>query len=264
VGSVERASVKVPGIEVRHCRGLAEYELCVELERQTWGEAILVPAGLFVVAIETGGQVLGAFSGGRLIGFTMALAGMHAARPFIHSHMTAVVPEFRDRGVGRTLKLKQREDALERGFELVEWTFDPLELKNAHFNLVRLGAIVRRFIPNCYGITHAPLHGDLPTDRLVAEWWLRSPRVEAILAGKRPSTGKNAERVRVPVNIGEIKSGDPEGAARIQRVLREEFQRRLQSGYAVTGIEHTNEWDEYVLEPVKEIEALGRIGLAGH
>jgi predicted GNAT superfamily acetyltransferase len=138
VGSVEKASVRVPGIEVRHCRGLAEYELCVELERQTWGEAILVPAGLFVVAIETGGQVLGAFSGGRLIGFTMALAGVHGARPFIHSHMTAVIPEFRDRGVGRMLKLKQREDALDRGFELVEWTFDPLELKNAHFNLVRL------------------------------------------------------------------------------------------------------------------------------
>ena len=87
-------------------------------------------------------------------------------------------------GVGRTLKLTQRDDALRRGIELIEWTFDPLEIKNAFFNMERLGAIVRRYVPNQYGTTSSPLHGGLPTDRCIAEWWISSPRVKAILAGQ--------------------------------------------------------------------------------
>ena len=124
-----------------------------------------------------------------MVGFTLALAGVHEGRPFLHSHMTAVLESFRDRGVGRKLKLFQRDDALARGFQLVEWTFDPLELKNAHFNFMRLGAIARRFIPNCYGVTESPLHAGMPTDRLVAEWWLDSPRVNSLLSAAAPAEG---------------------------------------------------------------------------
>jgi predicted GNAT superfamily acetyltransferase len=171
------ASAKHPAtaadeIEVRHCESLAEYEECVKLELLTWGEHIAVPSAIFVVAHHTGGQILGAFDRGRMIGFTLALAGTRGGKPFLHSHMTAVLPECQNRGVGRQLKLFQRVDALKNGVPLVEWTFDPLELKNARFNLTRLGAIVRRYIPNCYGVTASPLHAGLPTDRLVAEWWL--------------------------------------------------------------------------------------------
>ncbi len=102
---------------------------------------------------------------------------------------------------------------MRRGINLVEWTFDPLELKNAYFNFVRLGAVARRLIPNCYGITNSPLHSGLPTDRLVAEWWLDSARVQAILEGT-PLAGKGAgERIPLPSNIGEIKAQDPEAAA---------------------------------------------------
>src|SRR5580658_7152151 len=120
---------------------------------------------MFVVANEIGGQILGAFDSCRLVGFTMALVGWHgSAQPFLHSHMTAVLGEYRNRGVGRQLKLFQREDALSRSIHLIEWTFDPLDLRNAHFNLVRLGAIVRRLIPNLYGITDSPLHHQMPTD----------------------------------------------------------------------------------------------------
>ncbi len=90
--------------------------------------------------------------------------------------MLGVVDDYRNAGVGRRLKLAQREEALARGIDLVEWTFDPLEIKNAFFNIERLGAIVRRYVQNQYGITASPLHGGLPTDRCVAEWWLRSPR----------------------------------------------------------------------------------------
>ena len=92
--------------------------------------------------------------------------------------MVGVLAEYRDRGVGRLLKLAQREDALARQINRIEWTFDPLQLKNASFNIARLGAIVRHYIPNLYGRTSSPLHAGLPTDRLVAEWWVRSSRVK--------------------------------------------------------------------------------------
>src|SRR6202171_2140640 len=193
------------GIFVRHCHGIAEFEACVRLEREVWRSADIdvVPIPLFVVAAETGGQVLGAFHGDDLVGFTMAIAGWRNRKPFLHSHMTAVSDAYRDRGIGRQLKLFQRTDALARGISLIEWTFDPLITKNAYFNFMRLGAIARRYVPNAYGITTSPLHAALPTDRLVADWHLRSSRVLHILAGKRPTGAfaKIAARISIPANL---------------------------------------------------------------
>ena len=201
-------------IDVRPCSNLAEYEECVRLEHAVWGDAITVPSAIFVVAHHTGGQVVGAFHEGKMAGFTLSLAAVRAGKSFLHSHMTAVLPEFRDRGVGRRLKLFQRQDALKRGIDLIEWTFDPLDLKNAHFNFVRLGAVARRIIPNCYGVTESPLHGGLPTDRLVAEWWLNSDRVKSILADDvRPMKG-SPERVPIPANLSEIKENDRAASTR--------------------------------------------------
>ncbi len=251
-------------VQVRRCHGLDEFEKCVELQKRIWGGADIdvVPLPLFVVAAETGGQVLGAFAGApqpqNMVGFTLALAGVRASKPFLHSHMTAVLAEYRDRHIGRQLKLFQREDALARGIDLVEWTFDPLELKNAHFNLMRLGALVRRFLPNCYGITTSPLHGNLPTDRLVAEWWLNSPRVESILENPPQAAGQGAKernakeppvRICIPRNIGELRQSSPAEAAQVQSEVREQFQHWFSRGYAATGIELTAEAGEYLLEP---------------
>ena len=176
---------------MRPCHGIEEFEACVRVERAVWKSADIdvVPIPLFVVAAETGGQVLGAFHDTELVGFTLAIAGWRERKPFLHSHMTAVLGAYRDRGIGRRLKLFQREDALARGIALIEWTFDPLIMKNAYFNFMRLGAIARRYLPNAYGITTSPLHAALPTDRLVAEWHLRSPRVRRVLAGKRATPG---------------------------------------------------------------------------
>jgi predicted GNAT superfamily acetyltransferase len=244
-------------IHIRHCHGLAEFELCAELERKVWGDAdLLVPMPLFVVAVETGGQVFAAFDGAKMIGFTMALAGVRDAKPHLHSHMTAVLPEYRDRGVGRKLKLFQREDALARGIGLVEWTFDPLEVKNAYFNLMRLGAIARRYLPNCYGITTSPLHAGLPTDRLVAEWHLRSPRVEAILKGEAPSrippSQAAAIRIRVPANIDELRRTNPSEAVRVQNEVRRQFLDAFSRGYAALALELHSAGADYVLELHKE------------
>jgi predicted GNAT superfamily acetyltransferase len=243
-------------IEIRHCCSLEEFKECVRLERLTWGEAITVPAAIFVVAQHSGGQILGAFDGARLVGFTLGLAGLRQSQHFIHSHMTAVLPEYQNRGVGRRLKLFQRQDALKRGIPLVEWTFDPLELKNAHFNLVRLGAIARRYIPNCYGVTESPMHAGLPTDRLVAEWWLDSDRVKGILADDPlPRHGKS-ERIEVAADIAEIKLKDRTAGTRIQREVREKFLERFRAGAVATSIESCGGESAYILEPSAEISGL--------
>jgi predicted GNAT superfamily acetyltransferase len=250
----------IPEIEVRHCSTLAEYEECVRVEHATWGEDIAVPSAVFVVAHHTGGQVIGAFDGAagesKMVGFTLALAGVRDGGLFLHSHMTAVLPGVRDRGVGRRLKLFQRQDALKRGIALVEWTFDPLELRNAHFNLVRLGAVVRRYIPNCYGITESPLHGGLPTDRLVAEWWLDSERVKSILADDPIPSEDSTARVTVPANFGDIRASDRDVAARIQAGAREQFTEWFAKGYVATGVESGDGTTSYILEPPGAVAGL--------
>jgi predicted GNAT superfamily acetyltransferase len=243
------------GIVIRHCHGMDEFEACVRVERQVWksSDIDVVPIPLFVVASETGGQVLGAFHGKQLVGFTMAIVGWRERKPFLHSHMTAVLDAFMNQGIGRRLKLFQREDALARGISLVEWTFDPLVTKNAYFNFMRLGAIARRYLPNIYGITTSPLHGSLPTDRLVAEWHLRSRRVLAVLAGKTlpaaVKSGGNTTRINIPANIDELKARHPSGARAVQAETRAQFQKWLKQGYAATSVAATPGGTDYILEP---------------
>src|SRR5205823_11777737 len=118
---------------------------------------------------------------------------------------TGVSAKYRDRGVGRMLKLFQRDEALGRGIRLIEWTFDPLELKNAHFNLNRLGAICRHYIPNLYGVTTSPLHRGMATDRLVAEWHLDSPRVVAAIGGLVPTEIAAPAKIELPGELEQWK-----------------------------------------------------------
>src|SRR5215470_15120969 len=101
-------------IKVRICEQLEEFHACVDLQKEIWGEADLEvePSTMFVVASHTGGQVLGAFAGEKLVGYTLALVGLRNTAPYLHSHMTGVSASYRDRGVGRMLKLFQREEAL--------------------------------------------------------------------------------------------------------------------------------------------------------
>lgn len=173
-------------IEIRRIVSIPEMEACVELQQSVWQfrDLDIVPRRMFAVANAIGGQVQGAWAGARLVGYALSIPGLRNGKPYFHSHMLAVAPEYRNHGIGRMLKLAQREDALARGIELIEWTFDPLEIKNAFFNIEKLGAIVRRYTPDFYGASTSPLHGNLPTDRLHAEWWLNSEHVRALLAGE--------------------------------------------------------------------------------
>jgi len=254
-------------VSVRHLDAREEYDRCCVLEEAVWGgeERDLVPASIFAVVKETGGQVFGAFLGDEMVGFTLGMAGFHdagatggshAPLPYIHSHMTAVLPEHRDKGVGRMLKLFQRQDALSRGIRLVEWTFDPLEMRNAHFNLMKLGAVVRKFLPNFYGITTSHLHAGMPTDRLVAEWWIESPHTKRIILEAGPGAPLSAQAIRilVPQEMAQWRKTEAARALAEQTRIREEFLEALDKGYVATAIEQTPQGGQYVLEPHAEVK----------
>ena len=159
-------------LELRRCHGIEDFRACVLLQKEVWNfsDAELVPLRMFVVADKVGGQVMGAFEGNSMVGFALSVPGTRSGHIYLHSHMLAVRKDYRNAGLGRRLKLMQREDALSRGIELIEWTFDPLEIKNAYLNIEKLGSIARRYNINQYGITSSPLQGGLPSDRLIAEW----------------------------------------------------------------------------------------------
>jgi predicted GNAT superfamily acetyltransferase len=226
---------------LRTCHTVGEFRQVVALEKEVWEfeDIELVPARLFVVGEKIGGHVLGAYDGSMLVAFAFGLPGVREGRTYIHSHMLAVKETLRNTGLGREMKLFQRELAMREGFELIEWTFDPLEIKNAYFNLEKLGAVVRRYVVNQYGITSSPLQGGLPSDRLVAEWWLRSTRVEETLKyGERPEIAV-AERVEIPGEIYEWKAQAETRtkAAEVQRRTRELMQKHFAEGLSVVGYE---------------------------
>ena len=249
-------------IEIRPCAGFDELQACVDLQIATWGydATDVVPRKIFRVAEHIGGQVIGAFdteraasldtpAAGSLVGFAMAWTGAksgdrtHPARPYLHSHMLAVLPEYRNQGLGARLKWFQREDALNRGIGHMEWTFDPVEIKNAYLNLAKLGAVVCHYEVNFYGSSSSPLQGGLPTDRFVAEWRMDSPRVAAAREGRladyRQTEGKiEIEcRITVPAEIYAWKDSPDtrDRALELHRANREAFLDAFARGLAVVG-----------------------------
>jgi predicted GNAT superfamily acetyltransferase len=212
-------------ISVRELGTHEELREVVALQKTIWGfdDADLLPFRMLVVATKIGGHLLGAFADECMIAFCLAIPGLKPdGKPYLHSHMLGVLPEYRNAGVGRQLKLRQRDDALARGIDLIEWTFDPLEIKNAHFNVERLGAIVRRYLRNQYGASSSPLHGGLPTDRLVAEWWIRKPRAQAPVV----------EKIHIPADIAEARA--------LQSDIAGRFERCFAQGLTVIGVEGTS------------------------
>jgi predicted GNAT superfamily acetyltransferase len=211
--------------EIRELFNEPELREAVALQKTIWGwdDADLLPFRMFVVATKIGGQLLGAFDAGRMIAFCLAIPGLKPdGRVYLHSHMLGVLPECRNAGIGRQLKLRQRDDALARGIDLIEWTFDPLDLKNAYFNVERLGVIVRRYVRNQYGVSSSLLHGGLPTDRCVAEWWIRKPPEKTVVV----------DRIHVTADIADARAKQAEIADR--------FEQCFARGLTVVGVDGTS------------------------
>jgi predicted GNAT superfamily acetyltransferase len=218
---------------------------CVNLQKEVWkfADAELVPMRVFVVAEKIGGQVIGAFDGKELVAFAVSLPGYRGGHSYLHSQMLAVRSQYRNAGLGRKIKLFQRDDALGQGFELIEWTFDPLEIKNAYLNIERLGAIARRYHVNQYGITTSPLQGGLPSDRLVAEWWLKSKRVDNLLRAAGRTEFVSLKTITVPAEVYEWKASPDsrERAREVQERNRKDFLQAFSAGLAVLGYERDSQ-----------------------
>jgi predicted GNAT superfamily acetyltransferase len=172
-------------IVYRDLTTLDDFGTVVELEKRIWGYtngADVVPVPILAVTVHRGGILVGAFDRGVMVGFVYSIPAIHGGALAHWSHMLGVLPSHRSSGLGRELKLLQRERALALGVDLIEWTFDPLLALNAYLNFVRLGVIADEYEENIYGPSSSALHGGLPTDRLVVQWWIRRPHVERRIA----------------------------------------------------------------------------------
>ena len=226
-------------VEIRPLHTLEEFQSTLPLQAAIWGfdDTDQVAPRLFGVFDRIGGSCLGAYLGGEIVGFSLAFAAFKpAGLRYWHSHMVGVSPRLHGRGVGYQIKLRQREEALAAGLDLIEWTFDPLQARNAYFNIEKLGVDVRAYLPDFYGITSSELHGSLPTDRLVAAWQLGSPRVIARLDGGPRANAESAARIEIPARIADVPR---EQAAGLQAHVRESFQAAFARGLNVSRFQRT-------------------------
>jgi len=227
---------------IRPLTEISEFQQCVELQRRTWGmdDIDLLPPRIYLVQTHIGGLVLGAFEGDRIIAFLNAMPGIRKGMPYWHSLTMAVHPDYWNSGIGSSLKLAQRDAARQRGIKLIQWTYDPLQSKNAYLNINKLGAIVRTYHPNLYGVTTAELFQGLDTDRVIAEWWVDQPHIG--LAG-------DVRRVFIPADIQSLKKQSLKSAQDVQQRVREQFLKNLQDDYFAAGFERTDEWSAYLFIP---------------
>ncbi len=166
-------------VTLRHLTTIDEFRQVVALEQAIWGYTDLgdiVTVPVFIFTVKRGATLIGAFDAGRMVGFAYAVVGMKDGRPMLWSHMTGVLPEYRG-GLGYQLKLEQRTRALAQGYELIEWTFDPMQAMNAHLNFAKLGGVVEEYAENFYGESTSALHRGTPTDRLIVSWRIAEPHV---------------------------------------------------------------------------------------
>ncbi len=244
---MERAeSQDIEELAVRECTTVEDFDECVRLQREAFGlpDLELSPRRHLIVVRGAGGWTLGAFAGARLVGFVLTQVAARGRELYGYSHMMAVAKDYQNRGVGARLKWAQRERALEEGWRFVKWTWDPVQSRNAHFNLNRLGVVVRSYAANFYGTDYSTATGEfgkplgLDSDRLVAEWALSSPRVEALARGQAPEPSGRAESaVEIPPHWGALLKEDPAAARRELLRVREECRKAFASGLVCAAFE---------------------------
>ena len=259
-------------ITLRDLHSIPEYQLVVALEQKIWGytdygDVITVP--VFIITVKRGAILIGAFDDERMIGFVYSLVGVKNGKAMQWSHMAGVLPEYRAKGLGRDLKLAQRERALVGGFDLIEWTFDPLQAVNAHLNFAKLGVVADEYAVNIYGDSSSALHRGTPTDRFVVQWKIGEPHVvrrisrhdasvvirseeashaPAINRTRQSGTwrvndavdlsiGERRVWVEIPVGFTEMQQQAPEAAIEWRLQTREIFQTYFARGYRAVDFE---------------------------
>jgi predicted GNAT superfamily acetyltransferase len=242
------------GYSLRLCETQEDLAACVRIQQEIWGypDRELYPLRLLVNLGQIGGHVLGAFTNeGELVGFLVSMPAWHGKHRYLHSLILGIVHGHENRGLGRALKLAQRDQALQAGIDCIEWSFDPLRSKNANLNINRLGALICRYQPDRYGPMASRFQQGLPSDRLVAEWWLKSARVKRALAGKpvRNPRKKPAQVVEIPTDIDALIRENLGEARTWQDRVRDLLQQAFSDKLAVTGFTYDPNAAFYLLDP---------------
>lgn len=240
-----------PGVAIRECLSIEDFQQCIELERAVWkdDDIGIMPIRLYMISQACNAPTIGAFeSSGRLVGFVHTMIALMDRHAVYHSHLAAVIEDLRHKDIGFRMKLAQRQHALKAGVPLIIWTFDPLQSRNAHLNINKLGAIVRRYEVNYYseGLSTV-FDSDVPSDRIFAEWWVSSPHVESVLAGNRPYVGDETKSVLIPEDIKQVRSRSVEEHLKWRIRVREDFQSALAGGLIVRGFERADGTSRYLL-----------------
>jgi predicted GNAT superfamily acetyltransferase len=244
-------------IKIRECETIDDFKQCIELERAVWNDEDLgiMPIRLYMISKACEAPTIGAFDGeGKIVGFVhtmLALVGKFVA---YHSHLAAVQERLRHNDIGFRMKLAQRDHAIKAGIRLIFWTFDPLSSRNAHLNINKLGAIIRRYEENYYGEGLSSVFDpDIPSDRVFAEWWVSSPHVQATLDGKRPEI-EASTKVAIPDDIVSVRSRAAAEHLRWRLQARAGFKDALATGQIVRGFRRDAERGEsyYLFGPDDE------------
>jgi predicted GNAT superfamily acetyltransferase len=237
------------GIVIRECSSTEDFRQCIELERAVWNDDDLgiMPVRLYMISKACNAPTIGAFEpSGRLVGFVHTMIALMDKHVVYHSHLAAVREDLRHQDIGFKMKLAQRQHAIEAGVPLIIWTFDPLQSRNAHLNINKLGAIIRRYEVDyyCDGLSTV-FDSEVPNDRVFAEWWVSSSHVESVLAGKRPGV-EAAESIEIPENINSVRANSVDEHLKWRLRVREDFGRKL-DGLIVRGLEREGTTSRYLL-----------------
>jgi predicted GNAT superfamily acetyltransferase len=245
-------------IQIRECTTIEEFDSCVALQSEAFGlpDLEISPRRHLIVSRQAGGWTLAAFVADRMIGFVHHLA---AVRPnneiYGYSHMMAVAKDYQNKGIGARLKWAQREKALSEGRTFIKWTWDPMQSRNAHFNLNRLGVTVDTYLDNFYGPDYfadpTQANEDRPglqSDRLVARWDLNSPRVVALGSGSTYAIEqKPVDSVAIPAEWSAFIKRDTQKARDVQARVRSEFKKLFAEGLVCAALERGAEESRYLL-----------------
>ena len=226
-------------ITIRECLSIDDFQQCIGLERLVWNDddIDIMPIRLYMISRTCNAPTFGAFtSTNRLIGFVHTALALLNQNIVYHSHLAGVVEELRHKDIGYQLKLAQREHAKAANVPMIFWTFDPLQSRNAHFNINKLGAIIRSYKNNYYGEgVSSVFDSHLPSDRVIAEWWINSPHVEGVLSGNRPKVDSPKTEVEIPDNVDAIRSQSLEEHLNWRLRVRGDFLQALAQGNIVRG-----------------------------
>jgi len=264
-------------ITFKQLKTLEDFAPCERLQEAVWkfNKADIIPSRFMLVIHKHGGFAMGAFDGALMVGFVFGVAAIHYGRPSQHSHMLAVLPEYRNQNIGFKLKIAQRNDALNRNIGLITWAFDPLQSRNAHLNINKLGVIACSYDINLYGEeTSSKLHSGLGTDRLLAEWWLVSDKVKSIIDRQdqevkkiRPIEGQNINKterneqgllipiesnltltndvllLEIPDNIDKIKDSNIQIALKWRKFVQKALLHYFDAGYYINSLQVERDGD---------------------